>query len=270
MGNNTTGSLQSSPVSIDLTNVTGTKWTQLSRGVQHTCGLRDDGTGYCWGDNTYGQVGDNSTTQRLVPVPIDTTGVTGTKWTALSGGSTHSCGIRNNGTAWCWGDNGHGELGNNSTTQSLVPVAVQSTGLNGLIWTNIYANSGYSCGIRDNGAGYCWGYNANGRLGTGEDTTAQYTVPIRVSTDGVSGSKWTGFVDGAPQGTNCGIRNDGTMWCWGYTRYGTVGSLGVGYSGTPVSQWCGEPSGAPGQIIFNATSNKVELCTGVGWVDLGK
>jgi len=87
-----------------------------------------DGTAQCWGDNGNGQLGNNSTTNSSIPVSVS--GITGftaaTTAVSVSTGGEHSCALMADGTAQCWGSNGFGELGNNSTTNSPVPVSVSS------------------------------------------------------------------------------------------------------------------------------------------------
>ena len=87
----------------------------------HTCGIINETT-YCWGENDQGQLGDDSTTNRNRPVPIDDT--QGLEFTDLALGYKYSCGITNNGSVYCWGYNNYGQLGDNSTTSSSTPVSV--------------------------------------------------------------------------------------------------------------------------------------------------
>ena len=83
------------------------------------------GAGYCWGYNAYGQLGDGTTTDRLVPTPV----AGGLTFAAVSAGTVvpffgHTCGVTTSGAVYCWGDNFAGELGDGTTTQRLVPTAV--------------------------------------------------------------------------------------------------------------------------------------------------
>jgi alpha-tubulin suppressor-like RCC1 family protein len=105
--------------------LSGKTITQIAAGGDHTCALDTAGKVYCWGDNDNGQLGNNSTTNTSVPVAVVTSGVlSGKTVTQITGGYNTTCALADN-RAYCWGDNALGQLGNNSTTDSPVPVAVQ-------------------------------------------------------------------------------------------------------------------------------------------------
>jgi hypothetical protein len=109
-------------------------FTAVTSGYQHSCGLTSGGDIYCWGDNTYGQLGDgtppsytNGTSYVATPIPVKVAG--GIQFESLSAGLFHTCGVsvapsQPKSTAYCWGYNGYGQLGNGSTTDSPVPVQV--------------------------------------------------------------------------------------------------------------------------------------------------
>ena len=149
------------------------------------------GTAYCWGGNYFGQLGDGTggnggdqSANRLVPVAVSG----GRTYTALAAGDAHTCGLATGGTAYCWGYNGNGQLGDgtsgNGGDQSadrLVPVAVSG----GRTYTALVAGGEHTCGLATGGTAYCWGWNAYGQLGDGTsgngDSSADRLVPVAVS-----------------------------------------------------------------------------------------
>jgi Regulator of chromosome condensation (RCC1) repeat len=96
-------------------------WAAVAAGALHTCAVKTDGTLWCWGDNTFGQLGDGSMTNSLVPVQVSGQA---TDWAVVTAGEFHTCAARTDHTLWCWGWNPDGQLGNGSTTGSPVPVQV--------------------------------------------------------------------------------------------------------------------------------------------------
>lgn len=112
------------PVAIDTSGVfAGKDVTDVSVGGDHICAIAD-GQAYCWGQGASGQLGRGSTTSSNVPVAVDTSGVlAGKTVTDISAGMGHSCAIAD-GQAYCWGRNNYGQVGDGSTADRLVPVAV--------------------------------------------------------------------------------------------------------------------------------------------------
>ena len=174
----------------------------LAAGELHTCALKTDGSVWCWGQNTYGQLGDGTTTWRFLPTAVDglASGVT-----ALAAGEYHTCAVKTDGSAWCWGQNDHGQLGDGTTNEPLVPTAVSSL-TSGV--TLMAAGSMHTCARKTDGSVWCWGENFHGQVG--DNTTIDRLVPTAVSGLGsgvstlASGSEF-----------NCVIKTDGSVWCWG-------------------------------------------------------
>jgi alpha-tubulin suppressor-like RCC1 family protein len=152
----------------------GLKFSVLSVGDSHTCGLVAGGVADCWGSNVYGELGDSTTTSRGGPVAV----AGGITFTAITAGGDHgdnfTCGLTASGVAYCWGYGGGGELGNGADTSATVPVPVAG----GLIFASIVAGGFHVCGLTTGGVAYCWGYNISGELGDG--TTGGRNVPTRV------------------------------------------------------------------------------------------
>ena len=214
----------------------GRTLTQIVAGASSTCALDSTGLAYCWGLNTSGQLGNNSTTQSPVPVAVSTSGVlAGKTLVQLAAGNAHVCALDSTGTAYCWGSNGNGQLGINSTTKSLVPVAVSTSGvLSGVTLTQITAGFGHTCAVSSAGAAYCWGANGNGQLGNSSTTLS--LVPVAVTTSGVLSGVTLAQIS-ADQGGQytCALSAAGAAYCWGAASFGQLGNGGSSTPGVPVA-----------------------------------
>jgi alpha-tubulin suppressor-like RCC1 family protein len=202
-GNATSSSV---PVAVTSTGVlSGKTVTAVTTGNFSSCAIAA-GMAYCWGNNDYGKLGDGTTTTRSVPVAATISGKT---VTSISAGYQHTCAVAG-GAAYCWGYGADGEIGNGSTTVTTSrPTAVKTT-MDGTV-TAISSGYMFSCAMAS-GSSYCWGYNANGRLGTG--TTTAVSVPTAVLADGgLSGATTSAIAAGWHH--SCAIIN-GAPYCWGY------------------------------------------------------
>ena len=216
--------------------------TSLGAGQDHTCAL-ENGKAYCWGNNPLGELGDGSTANSPVPVPVDTSGVLGGKTlTQITVGYSHTCALDSTGAAYCWGWDYNGALGDgkggaDTSAKSLVPVAVEAPG--GVHFTQIAANGSQgTCALDSTGAAYCWGSNSLGELGDGSTTYS--TVPVAVDTSGVLAGKTLTEIT-AGELHMCALDSLGAAYCWGYNEEGQLGDGNSGsgpttaYSSVPVA-----------------------------------
>lgn len=187
--------LSNAQAQVPLANI-----AKIAAGSTHTCALTTAGGVKCWGYNGAGQLGDNSTTNRLTPVDVIglSSGVT-----AITAGSVHSCALTSGGGVKCWGYNGNGRLGDNSTTSRLTPVDV--TGLTSGV-TAISAGGSHTCAVTTEFRVKCWGYNGQGQLGD-NSTTASLT-PVDVFLD-----NWAAMAIAAGGNHTCAVAHD--VRCWG-------------------------------------------------------
>ena len=144
-------------------------------------------------------------------------------WTSVATGSNHTCGLTSGGSAYCWGYNIDGQLGDGSTTDRWTPVAVSG----GLSFQSLTAGFGYTCGLTSGGAAYCWGRNAEGELGDGSTTD-------RLSPVAVSGGLSFQTLDGGGYHT-CGLTSSGAPYCWGWNIAGQLGDGSTTDQLTPVA-----------------------------------
>jgi alpha-tubulin suppressor-like RCC1 family protein len=196
------------------------KATTVSGGSLHTCAVTTKGKLLCWGSNTAGQLGNNSTTNSDVPVAVY--GLTkGVK--AVATGYSHSCALTTKGKVWCWGDNNYGQLGDNTTTDSLKPVAVYGLSRVKSISTGDYT----TCALTTKGTVKCWGYGANGELGN--NATSNSSQPV-----GVYQLKHvTALMNGSYHA--CALVSGGKPVCWGYNGVGELGNNTATSSPKPVA-----------------------------------
>jgi alpha-tubulin suppressor-like RCC1 family protein len=183
-------------------------WSTVSAGVSYTCGTRTDGTLWCWGANTYGELGTGDTTNRDTLTRVGTAAT----WAAVSGYFQHTCATRTTGTLWCWGLNDTGQLGTGNIDDRFLPTQAGTA----TTWAAVSVADHFGCGTRTDGTLWCWGYNGSGQLGTGD--TADRHVPTRVGT----AATWTSVSAG--NDFACGTRTDGTLWCWGSNGHGQLGT----------------------------------------------
>ncbi|MEW6775836.1 MAG: chromosome condensation regulator RCC1, partial [Bdellovibrionota bacterium] len=134
-------------------------WAQVSAGANHTCAVKTDNSLWCWGYGGNGRLGDNSTNTSPVPVQEFSAAL---DWAQVAAGSTHTCAVKTDGTLWCWGTNTFGELGNNSPSQSLVPV---QEFLGDLDWSQVSTGTSATCASKADGSIWCWGTDLNGLVG---------------------------------------------------------------------------------------------------------
>ena len=153
---------------------------QSSAGFYHSCAIVLNDKAYCWGSNNNGQLGNGSTTSSRVPVAVNMSGVlAGKTIKQISVEFSTNCVVASDNKTYCWGGNSNGQLGNDSLTNSNIPVAVNTDGvLAGKVIKQMSAGFSNTCAV-DSGYGiYCWGYNSNGQLGN--NSTNNSRVPTYV------------------------------------------------------------------------------------------
>ncbi len=176
------------PVAVSTAGVlAGKTVTAVAAGNDHNLAVAN-GQAYAWGSNSNGQLGNGSNTSSNVPVAVSTAGVlSGKTVTAVAAGEFQSLAVAN-GQVFAWGYNGDGELGNGTTTDSNVPVAVTSFVLSSLDVTEVAAGEGSSYALTNTGRLFAWGDNTYGQLGIGS-TGGSFTTPHEVLSP--AGYIWT-------------------------------------------------------------------------------
>ncbi|MCB1538760.1 MAG: hypothetical protein KDJ49_07310 [Alphaproteobacteria bacterium] len=211
-----------------------TAWDSAGAVFYGFCAIRSsDKHMFCWGRNTYGELGNGSTdgslTAHATPAPLTSTGGWDTTaWKSVGGGANHFCAVRNSDSKmFCWGRNIYGALGTGDTTDQSVPTALGG-GFSTTAWKSMQGYDLGSCALRSDNVIYCWGY---GR-GNGSSSSA-VSVPTALG-DGFDTTTWSAFGTGTYQ--TCAIRaSDSQMYCWGSNGFGALGTGDYTNAYTPVS-----------------------------------
>lgn len=208
------------PQRVDKTGVlNGLGIKNLAMGLLHTCALASDKNVYCWGNNTYGQLGiGTADAESRVPIAINKSGVlSGKLIKAVYASYLSTCVIADDDKAYCWGLT----TGDGTGAMSLSPVAVDTTGalLNKKI-RNITMSLSTICAIADDLAGYCWGAT------TGDGTGSSSASPVAIKATGALLNKTIkGFaIADASPGHACVLASDDQVYCWGSATYGQLGN----------------------------------------------
>ena len=198
-----------------ITTPSDRKVVKVEPGATHTCILLDDGGVMCWGRDNLGQLGNGDTSDTIHAPSSNVELPEGRAATDLSVGDHHSCALLDNGSVACWGQNNHGQLGDNSTTHRSIPIYPHLPA--GSLAVSVAVGPFNSCAILENSSLYCWGHNGYGRLGIGV-TGGVYTTPMFVEGP-------TNIVDlSVNYDHTCGLSENGSISCWARGKYGQLGN----------------------------------------------
>lgn len=185
-------------------------WAQVGAGSDHTLAVRQDGSLWASGRNSYGQLGDGTTTSSATPRRIGNA----SDWKRVYPCASSSFALKNDGSLWAWGYNGSGQLGVGGVTNRFTPTRVGTA-------TDYFKDfaggspSSQGLAIKTDGSLWAWGNNYYGELGDG--TKYQQQTPVRIGT----ATDWKSVAVG--YGFSGAIKNDGSLWTWGQNNYGALG-----------------------------------------------
>src|SRR5450759_2324717 len=210
------------------------------------------GSAWAWGDNGFGQLGNGTTTNSSTPIAVSLPG--GTTVTAIGGGGYHSLALTPSGQMLAWGSNFNGQLGNGTTADSSIPVAVSLP--SGTTVTAIAGGGQHSLALTSAGQVLAWGYNSDGELGNGTTGTSGcfcITTPVAVSLP--SGTTVTAIAGGGSH--SLALTSNGQVLAWGDNYYGELGNGTTTNSSTPVA--VSLPSGTSVTAIAGGSLHSLAL-----------
>ena len=256
----------------------GRSFSSLAGGWGESCALqKSDAAAYCWGDNTYGALGNGSTANSRTPVAVSG----GRAFVSVGTGNIFACGLTADSAAYCWGNNSAGQLGIgpgggpelcSAEPCSTAPVLVSGN----LKFGTLSVGYWHVCGLTGDNTAYCWGDNDGGQLGaTTTETCNGFGVVISCSTVPVpvqSAPKFAKLSAGSFH--SCGVAAGGDGYCWGYNGNGELGDGTGANSPTPVLIAGGLSFGAVSAFgryhSCGLTAAGVAYCWGYnGWGQLG-
>ncbi len=185
------------------------RFRRVTAGSYHTCAETTEAKAYCWGNNTWGQLGIGSTSgaSRLTPAAVVRVSV----FNRVEAGSVHTCGVIN-GDAYCWGDNQFGQLGDPASHGFTRNAPVRVSGAAAL--KSVDPGGSHTCGVTASSRVFCWGDNSLGQIGQG--TQNSFHGPVLV------GNRLFKKVS-AGSAHNCAIAFDDKAYCWGDNTGGQIG-----------------------------------------------
>ena len=271
------------PIKVNMSQVEGGTFKQISVGAFHSCGLSDLNKVYCWGSNTYSQIGNKYTPSNFVIPSADRPTLVSIPGnvTQISAGHSHNCALTSVGDIWCWGYNINRQLGNPSKTTdtSKDPVVVVPGGQMeaGEKFKYVSAGSLHTCAITTKDDIFCWGARDNGALGITPAVGNVSNPSIRINvtdSEGVvkfksvsaGGTIWNleRTIDNPLEGDlaateqkiephnqhTCAISLGGKVYCWGQN-----GNLQLGINNTsPPPQ-----TGVPTEIVLSGNDQNINF-----------
>jgi len=189
---------------------TETDWKEVEAGREYGIAIKENGTLWAWGRNSFGMLGDGTGTTRKSPVQIGTDA----NWSKISAGAVNTLALKSDGTLWAWGRNNEGQLGDGTNTIRAVPTQI---GLD-TDWAEITTGERHGLAIKTNGTLWAWGANGNGQLGLADNLFSDKNIPTQVGT----ASDWK--LISAGRNFTLAVKNNGTLWSWGQNDFGQLGN----------------------------------------------
>ena len=192
----------------------------VDSGTSHTCAVLDDGTAWCWGSGSEGQLGNNRSSDQeyleYSPTPVQMP--SGVHFASIAAGTNHTCALDTLGRAWCWGLD-FGLLGTSNPQEGRVPVPSPVAMPQGRSFVKISLGLLHACALDSLGAVWCWGFNSAGQIGTGSRAAMIIPTPTALS---ATVSEVVVDVDCGLLHA-CAVTLSGALYCWGGDNSGQLG-----------------------------------------------
>ncbi|MBN1960687.1 MAG: hypothetical protein JW841_07050 [Deltaproteobacteria bacterium] len=234
-----TGSIPTEPMQVADYSY---NFVKVKAGTRHTCALTSNKTLYCWGNNSYGQLGLGNTSDYESNFTNIVSG--GYQWQDFALGDDFTCGIQNDYSLWCWGKNDYGQLGIGNNQYKSQPTLVDNT----MQYRNVVVGQKHACALDTGDKLYCWGDNSWLQVGPSSSL-----YPLYLS------DNWSGMIFAGANHT-CAIRNN-NLECWGGNYNGQLG-VGHTYSQGPSAVLNGATTAALGAVHTCAINSYGLYCWG--------
>jgi alpha-tubulin suppressor-like RCC1 family protein len=200
------GVIGSAPVVVQPASATA--FVRIDAGAEHTCAITGAGRVFCWGSNTFGQLGSAAQSASVSPVAVGALDAV-----SVASANRHTCVAARFRGLWCWGSNSAGQLGDSLGDKKVHPVPIAASDADEFV--HVSAGSAHSCALTVDGRAFCWGSNALGQIGQG---SAGGIMGATLLSDSLR------FRDlSAGQAHTCGVRLNGEIWCWGWNQFNQLG-----------------------------------------------
>lgn len=204
----------------------GNDWAYVSCSAYHTGAIKIDGTLWMFGNNSRGELGDDTSDDKSSPVQTITGG---TNWVQVSCSRYNTAAIKSDGTLWMWGRNSEGQLGTGDTVEVSSPVQTITGGTN---WAQVSVGRYFTGAIKTDGTLWMWGQNNSGALGTSD--TQDYSSPVQTI---CGGNNWAQV--SCSYYFTAAIKTDGSLWVWGANGDGQAGNESTVNISSPVQTVAG-------------------------------